>query len=45
MAADMVDAEVPDGLRASHADRDRVVERWRPPRARAGSPMRSWTSG
>lgn len=26
MAADMVDAEVPDGLRASHADRDRVVE-------------------
>ncbi|MBX7553161.1 DUF1707 domain-containing protein [Streptomyces sp. tea 10] len=26
MTADMVDADVPDGLRASHADRDRVVE-------------------
>ncbi|KOV57038.1 DUF1707 SHOCT-like domain-containing protein [Streptomyces sp. MMG1121] len=26
MAADMVDADVPTGLRASHADRDRVVE-------------------
>ncbi|MEU8968302.1 DUF1707 domain-containing protein [Streptomyces monashensis] len=26
MTADMVDADVPDGLRASHADRDRVVD-------------------